>query len=196
MNYDFTWAMNNGKCLERMVHRKRIKAILSLADFKHKKVLDVGCNTGILTTKLRQLDYTGIDISRWCIDKAMEYRTSSDYKFMIMDCCDLKFNSSTFDLIIITDVLEHITEKERKKTLNEVYRVLKPNGLVVVSVPSKYHPQNIDFLRQIVTSRKITKEMIDNPFTKRELIKLLSDFTLLKMRRATFFCSIMGVFQK
>ena len=59
----------------------------------------------------------------------------------------LPFADQCFDVVLCTEVLEHINEPQR--TLSEVYRVLKPEGHVVLSVPLLYqmHEQPYDFFR-------------------------------------------------
>lgn len=60
---------------------------------------------------------------------------------------DLPFADRSFDVILCTEVLEHVNEP--KHTLNEFYRVLKPGGYVILSVPFLYqmHEQPYDFFR-------------------------------------------------
>lgn len=60
---------------------------------------------------------------------------------------DLPFGDQCFDVVLCTEVLEHVNDPQR--ALNEFYRVLKPEGHVVLSVPFLYqmHEQPYDFFR-------------------------------------------------
>ena len=50
-----------------------------------------------------------------------------------MDLTDLTFSDNEFDLVICYHVLEHI--KNDTKAMEELYRVLKPNGTAILQVP-------------------------------------------------------------
>jgi SAM-dependent methyltransferase len=60
---------------------------------------------------------------------------------------ELPFADNSFDTILCTEVLEHVPEPQ--KTLQEFFRVLKPEGHVILSVPFLYqvHEQPYDFFR-------------------------------------------------
>ena len=60
-----------------------------------------------------------------------------------IDATDIPYNDDTFDLLICNHVLEHIPEYH--KAINEIYRVLKPNGIAILQTPySKLLSQNIE----------------------------------------------------
>lgn len=56
------------------------------------------------------------------------------------DACNLSFEDKSFDLLISNDVLEHIFDID--KALGESFRVLKDNGLFIVSIPFNHLQQN------------------------------------------------------
>lgn len=87
----------------------------------HGKVLDVGAGTGALIKKIP--DSVGIDlVERPGINKA--------------SITDLPFDNSSFDTIFAMEVLEHLGDKDLKKGLDEVSRVLKKKGYFIVTVPN------------------------------------------------------------
>ncbi len=59
----------------------------------------------------------------------------------------LPFNKSSFDTILLTEVLEHIQNPD--KLLSEIYRVLKKGGHVIITVPFLYfiHEEPHDYFR-------------------------------------------------
>lgn len=73
--------------------------------------------------------------------------SSSKEKFIDADVKDLPFDENIFDTILLTQVLEHINEPF--KALDEIKRVIKPNGILVLSVPFIYqaHATPYDFFR-------------------------------------------------
>lgn len=98
--------------------------------------LDVGCGNGYFSSKLLSFGctVTGIDISSEAIKIAR-----SRYKninFVLHNLEDsLPFKNSTFDTVWCSEVLEHLFSP--KFVLEEIYRVLKPNGILLCTVP--YH---------------------------------------------------------
>lgn len=65
-------------------------------------------------------------------------------------CCDLheiKWESAYFDTVIATQVLEHLYEPQR--AINEIYRILKPGGICILSTSFfyPYHPNPKDYYR-------------------------------------------------
>jgi ubiquinone/menaquinone biosynthesis C-methylase UbiE len=63
------------------------------------------------------------------------------------DITNLNFRSNSFDTVIVIEVFEYLTEF--KKAISEIYRVLKPKGIILVSIPFmyKYHNDSIRFTR-------------------------------------------------
>lgn len=65
-------------------------------------------------------------------------------------CCDvhnINWQSNYFDVVIATEVLEHLYNPQ--KAIDEIYRVLKPGGICIVSTPFFYiyHPDPKDYYR-------------------------------------------------
>lgn len=99
--------------------------------------LDIGCHTGYHTEQLKEMigDAIGIDINEKLLAVAHKY--NRDYCKM-GDMHNLDFADNTFDLVFAHEVLEHADNLD--KALSECYRVLKPNGYLVFSVPSASRP--------------------------------------------------------
>lgn len=95
------------------------------------KVLDVGCGDGWLIYKLKsgfdkkyRLEFTGIDISDFDIDFAnqrKEYFNHKDCYFYVMDAQNLGFGNEKFDIVISSELIEHISEPHR--VMKEVHRI-------------------------------------------------------------------------
>jgi ubiquinone/menaquinone biosynthesis C-methylase UbiE len=100
-----------------------------------EKILDLGCGSGRLLEILKDknIDYFGIDGSENLIKIAK--RNYPDFKFQIADVFDLPFPNNFFDKIFSIRVLMQIPSKEfRLQFLKEAKRVLKPGGLLVLTV--------------------------------------------------------------
>ncbi|MBN21155.1 MAG: hypothetical protein CL678_07695 [Bdellovibrionaceae bacterium] len=67
--------------------------------------------------------------------KTMEILKEKKIDARVGSADQIPFEDEVFDVVIATEIFEHLTEKEFKKALKEVKRVLKPNGLLVGTVP-------------------------------------------------------------
>lgn len=100
-----------------------------------EKVLDLGCGNGRFYElfESRKIDYIGIDSSKKLIEIAkIRY---PKVKFQVVNALNLSFPNNFFDKIYSIAVLHHIPSKElRLQFLKEVKRVLKPKGLLILTV--------------------------------------------------------------
>jgi SAM-dependent methyltransferase len=95
------------------------------------RVLDAGCGEGVLVDEYAdRLHIEGIDPN---------YSSSRVRKGSVTS---LPFADATFDRALCLDVLEHLTFEEQPRALAELYRVLKPGGELLVSVPNLAHLQS------------------------------------------------------
>ena len=95
------------------------------------KILDAGCGTGVNLAWLAEFgDVTGVDNSpeaiRFC-------HLRNERNVQEASLLDLPYEDGSFDLVTALDVLEHIEDDE--KALQEIARVCKPGGCLLVTVP-------------------------------------------------------------
>jgi SAM-dependent methyltransferase len=111
-----------------------LKELSDLSISKDSFILEVGCSGGPLLKTMSKIGYLnvfGIDICADAIDKC---KSEKLFKTSVMDATTLDFEDNYFDMIIASDILEHIENQE--KALQEWNRVLKPGGLLCVYVPA------------------------------------------------------------
>lgn len=101
---------------------------------RRDRVLDVGIGTGSHLRLLAELGFSnvvGLDRSeasiRFCREKQLGIAPRGDLG-------DLPFAAESFDLVLATDVLEHVAPEQR--AIAEIRRVLRPGGLALVTVPA------------------------------------------------------------
>lgn len=112
----------------------RIRKIIDWTP-KSGKLLDLGCDRGDITVryKAKAKQVFGVDNNPDAIRDAKKLHKG--VTFVLAQGEKLPFPDNTFDTVVMGDVLEHVEDEEQ--TVSEVYRVLKPDGNLVLSVPHK-----------------------------------------------------------
>ncbi len=117
-------------------HWHRYHAIQRLA--AGKRVLDVACGEGYGSALLSRMaiEVSGVDISSEAIAHATHaYSTQANLKFFEASCTSLPFADRSFDVVVSFETIEHIAEHDA--FLDEIKRVLTPDGLLIISSPNK-----------------------------------------------------------
>ena len=103
---------------------------------KDKVVLDIACGEGYgsaLFAKTAQKVY-GIDIDSNTIKHAKAKYTQSNIAFLEGSCLNIKLPDNSVDVLVSFETLEHI--EEHNQYITEIKRVLKPNGVLLLSTPN------------------------------------------------------------
>lgn len=100
------------------------------------RVLDAGCGEGVLVDEYAdRLDIIGLD-ANYASDRVTHGSLTA-----------LPFPDASFERALCLDVLEHLAYEEQPRALAEIFRVLRPGGELLVSVPNLAHLQSrIQFL--------------------------------------------------
>jgi ubiquinone/menaquinone biosynthesis C-methylase UbiE len=115
-------------------------------------VLDAGCGTGRHMrelAKIPDLKIVGIDKNEKELNdaylslQAMPDAATNNFCVIKADINEMPFAGEVFDCIICSEVLEHIPR--HREALQELLRVLKPQGTLIISVP-RYYPERICWL--------------------------------------------------
>ena len=102
---------------------------------KDKIVLDAGCGTGKFLNILEESSqkYIGIDLSDKQLEKAKRKSKKTTSEFICSNLSNINLKSNKVDLIVCSWVLGTILDlEERNKCLNELKRLLKPNGTIIL----------------------------------------------------------------
>ena len=146
-------------------------------------MLDVGCGEGRhifgVMQEFPKMKCIGLDMDNDSLKKAEEgyayFESISDAgaEFMKGSAYSLPFSDNTFDLIVCSEVLEHVPNFE--KVLKECHRILKPGAVLLISVPT-YFPESLCW--------KYSKKYMQTPGGHIRIFKnsfLLEEFNKLKL---------------
>lgn len=144
------------------------------------RILDLGCGTGRHTCtafRFKNAVAIGVDINVDDVYEAkcrlVEQEGLKDYDggvwgMTVADMFKLPFKDDCFDLVICSEVMEHI--KDHRNAVTEAVRVLKPKKNLVVSVP-RYFPERICWT--LSEEYRTTDNGHVRIYKKKELIDLL-----------------------
>ena len=134
---------------------------------KDVKILDIGVGTGEDLVVIKRFgDVYAIDVDENALN-LVSTKHVAEKKYG--DICNIPYSDNEFDVVVCFDVLEHI-EKDQK-AVDEIYRVLKPGGYFVFTVPAfnslySCHDKVLQHFRRY---NKKTIAQILKKFEKKEL---------------------------
>lgn len=148
------------KCMELL--RKELK------NLSGKRILDMGCGDGVLTYKifLEHAEVYGIDPMKRAIRYAREAhkKHNSNAKFFLCSGQNTHFEDNLFDGIVLSDVIEHIPD--HKEVLYEIKRILKSDGVGIISTPIRFTQHPLDKMHVIEWFNDEFIELIESVFPK------------------------------
>ncbi len=143
------------------------------------RVLDAGCGTGRHACEIfRTLgaDVVGVDLNRDDLRTAaftlgsMEALTGGSWMISQADVTRLPFRDEAFDVVICSEVLEHVPEN--RAAVSELVRVLKREGVIVVSVP-RFFPERVCWFLSLAYHQEPGGHI--RIYTQKELLALLEN---------------------
>lgn len=147
--------------------KDRYKDLLPVLPLVKGKLLDVGCGDKPYQKWFCNVDeYVGVDIY-----------PGPKVDIVIDETSQWPFDDSTFDAVWCTQVFEHV--KDLDHILDEIYRVLKPQGILMITVPFLYneHGSPYDFRR----------------FTIYGLKQLLEKYEMIELKKQGGIGSVLGI---
>jgi ubiquinone/menaquinone biosynthesis C-methylase UbiE len=114
---------------------------------KSQRVLDLGCGTATLTILIKrtypEVEIIGIDIDPKILDIARSkvQKAGVDIKLEQGSAFELPYSDNSFDRIVSSLVIHHLTHENKARAFKEVFRVLKPGGELHAADFGK--PQNV-----------------------------------------------------
>jgi ubiquinone/menaquinone biosynthesis C-methylase UbiE len=132
-----------------------------------EKILDLACGLGFGTAILAEKtknEVVGGDIAEEAITDSKQYWQHLNLTFLILDGTNLPYSDAFFDTLISFETIEHTTQY--RQMLREFSRVLKPNGIALISTPN--FPINSP-------TGKVMNPYHTQEFTHAELLQILKE---------------------
>ncbi len=107
------------------------------------RILEIGCGNGNLSTVLASYGHEvlAIDVSEDCTRYAAALKEKLNLKnlrFKVSNAAEIHRVDEPFDVVICSEVLEHLDDPE--SVVSKAYSVLKPGGILIVTVPNGFGP--------------------------------------------------------
>ena len=133
---------------ESNFHLTRRLVTLSLlhkyvADSAENRILDVGCGKGHITKFIRQ-QYTNAVMDAWDISEKAIRNASAEIEgvnFLVADATIFLPSGVQYDAIVLNNIYEHV--ENPLLLLNNLKKLLKRDGIIIISTPNRYHIKNI-----------------------------------------------------
>ena len=145
------------------------------------RVLEVGCGNGKTAVALAKRGYrvTGMDFSQKAIDICRELILDAD--FVCASVLNIPFENGSFDGISAFHVLEHLTDDELSKAADELYRVMRNGGYLLVK---SFAEGDMRAGKGIADDDNVIRGngILYHYFTEQELLDELSVFQCVSIR--------------
>jgi ubiquinone/menaquinone biosynthesis C-methylase UbiE len=162
--------------------------VLQQRSVRAARLLEVGCGSGRILRTIRAHDpdiaLAGIDLSASQIDAARRAHGTLDIDYRSGDGERLPYDDESFDFVIFLDYLEHI--ERPRESLAEMYRVLKPGGVLHFVCPAEGQFPTIYWLSSRIFGRHFKEQTLGHiqQFSLRQIEELAraAGFTITDRR--------------
>jgi len=188
-NYQYL-ALTKGNAIQRQWHKNRHN-LMNHLDFLRNadNVLDVGCGSGNIVVDFapKVMQITGVDNSSESIlflQKMLKEKNIKNASAIEMDILKLNLKNKNFTKVVMTETIEHFSEKNIRIILKNIKKIMNKDGKIFITTPNYKSPwmiieKLIDFLQ---LSPRLWGEQHLIKFTQERLTKILQDegFTVKK----------------
>ena len=117
------------------------------------EVLDIGCGNGIISINMgaRGFKVTGVDVSEKAIEVAKSQNPFDTVSFEVLSAEELKNFDRLFDVIICSEVLEHL--EDPRSLIMEIRKNLHDKGILIITVPNGNGPRELLITRPMIFIR-------------------------------------------
>lgn len=141
---------------------------------KDKIVLDIACGEGygsnILAEKAKQV--YGVDIDNETINTAKKKYKKHNLQYSTGDASKIPFDDGSIDVVVSFETIEH--HEHHNEMMSEIKRVLRPNGIVIISTPDKYYYSDLPKFQNKFHVKELYKEeflsLIEKYFSNKQIL--------------------------
>jgi ubiquinone/menaquinone biosynthesis C-methylase UbiE len=173
------WAIVAGPPMQSFWHRKRLEAaLLDVATQPDDRLLDVGCGAGVFTFGFadRVKHAIGADISQRAIAFCSACRREigqANCNFILQSGTAFALESESIDIVLLTEVIEHLLPDESCRVLDEIHRVLRPGGRLYLTTPN--YRSLWPLVERILDAMSLVPPLEDEQHVQRFTRRLLAD---------------------
>jgi ubiquinone/menaquinone biosynthesis C-methylase UbiE len=134
-------SMDSSAYIEILFHWQRYLAAAEVC--RGKRVLDLASGEGYGSNALaREAAYVlGVDVDADAVEAARQKYTADNLCFMQGSADRIPAEDASFDVVVSFETIEHMPEEMQHRFLDEVLRVLRPDGLFLVSSPDRHRTE-------------------------------------------------------
>jgi len=121
----------------RLAKAKKIEKIIELEKKirSEQKLLEIGTGSGGIAFYFASYHQQKV----FAVDVVDNRKFREEYNFQLVTDTKLPYEDNFFDIVISNHVIEHVGEKQQQQEhLDEIYRVLKTDGLLYLAVPNRW----------------------------------------------------------
>jgi SAM-dependent methyltransferase len=139
----------------RWIERKRINTLARMANAQAPdRLLEVGCGAGHILQQFPKSFRVGLDLAARMLPRARG-RLGRSVPLVRAAAEQLPFASATFDVVLCTEVLEHVLDPAI--VVGELLRVVVPGGRIVISIPNE---ENIDRIKRMLRRTPVLRRLL------------------------------------
>ena len=148
------------------------------------EICDLGCGTGWLSNELTAIgQVTGVDLSPVGIEHARKNYPNVEFEVGDVTAWEPQ---RQFDLVVSSEVLEHLSEKNR--FLNTIKRITKSDGWVLITTPNKK-------VKGAWDAADMGEQILEDWVTPKQLQALFSDFEIIQHSTFLYDFAYVGVYR-
>lgn len=159
--------------LDYFLARKRAEKAARLIpeDFRKGRILDIGC--GSYPLFLSEIEFS----EKYGLDKSVPADLQPEginlINYDLETRSDLPFDNNYFDVVTMLAVFEHIEKTKLKLLLREIFRVLRPRGLFILTTPAAWTDPVLKTLAKLKLISSIELEEHKDAYSHSKIVSSL-----------------------
>ena len=120
----------------------RVEPICKVIYKNADNILDVACGQGypmrLIRLRMKPKKIVGVDLFKKYIEEAKESGLHDEYVFS--DVRNLPFKPNSFDVVLASQIIEHLRDKDADKFIMDLERIAKRQVIIATPIGEMFHP--------------------------------------------------------